>query len=87
LRSALDLRNRVRQTFPGTVVKLGFIRNDTPYRIRLEIGQLQFDSLQESFTQPAVQYPRRLSEDSLHSEIEYLKKALNRLEKQLIDRK
>jgi serine protease DegQ len=87
LRSALDLRNRVRQTFPGTVVKLGFIRNNTPYRVRLEIGKLQFDSLQAFFAQPAAQYPHRMSEDSLRIEIESLKRALHRLEKQLIDRK
>ncbi len=87
LRSALDLRNRVRQTFPGTMIELGFIRNATPYRVRLEIGQLQSDSLQTSFTQPAVQYPRLDSEDSLRNEIESLKGALRRLEEQLRDRK
>ncbi len=87
LRSALDLRNRVRQTFPGTVVKLGFIRNDTPYRVRVKIGKLQFDPSQAFFDQPPTQFPLRLSEDSLRSEIESLKRALRRLEKQLIDRK
>lgn len=87
LRSALDLRNRVRQTFPGTVVKLGFIRNDTPYRVRVEIGKLLFDSSQAFLAQPAALYPHCLSEDSLRIEIESLKRALRRLEKQLIDRK
>ena len=86
LRSALDLRNRVRRTFPGTVVQLGFIRNDTPYRVRLEIGQRRFDSSQAFFAPPAGQGPGRLSEDSLRSEIESLKKALRRLERQLRDR-
>jgi S1-C subfamily serine protease len=87
LRSALDLRNRVRQTFPGTVVKLGFIRNDSPYRVHVEIGKLLFDSSQAYLAQPAAEYPHYLLQDSLRIEIESLKKALHQLEKQLIHRK
>ncbi len=83
LRSALDLRNEIRQTSPGSVVELGLIRGNTPYRVRFKIGQLPFDSFQEISAQPSVQIPDRMSQDSLRSEIESLKRRLRQLEERL----
>jgi len=83
LRSALDLRNKVRQTPPGAVIELGFVRNNTPNRVRLKIGQLPLDPSQELLVQPAEQFPYRPSKDSLLREIESLKTTLLRLERQL----
>ncbi len=83
LTSALDLRNQVRQTFPGTEVRLTFIRQNAIHGTRLVIGELQADVQHEYFAPPRLREAQRSVADSLRQQIEILKTRLLQMEKQL----
>ncbi|MEW5995860.1 MAG: PDZ domain-containing protein, partial [Candidatus Zixiibacteriota bacterium] len=83
LRSALDLRNRVRQSYPGTIVELGFVRLNSLFRTFMKIGELRSDAEHRSFVQPTREPTRQTMADSIRSEIKLLKTRLHRLEQQL----
>ncbi|MFH1372643.1 MAG: S1C family serine protease [bacterium] len=83
LRSALDLRNRVRQAYPGTVIELQVLRNETPFGVRLKIGSQPVDSMPDRVASLLSDETELLSDDSLRRELESLQRALRRLELQL----
>lgn len=83
LGSSLDLKNKVRQTPPGTVIELEFIRHNTPYHARLEVGQLQLTSPEEFLVKSHPGSRHSMSADSLLDEIKTLKRALFHLEQRL----
>ncbi len=83
LRSALDLRNRVRQALPGTVVDLRVLRNETPFSVRLKIGSQPVNSVPDQLAPLLPGETELLSDDSLRRELESLQRALRRLELQL----
>ncbi len=83
LGSSLELKIKVRQISPGTVVELGFIRHNTPYQARLEVGQLLLTAPREFFVEPASPSQGDISIDSLVDEIRVLKRAIFHLERRL----
>lgn len=81
--SAEALQTSVRQYRPGTVINIGFIRNNTPYVSPLQIGRLRqatFDTFQGMDKLQSFQHK---SPNSLQKEIDKLKKSLRALEKRL----
>jgi len=79
LMSAAELRRSVRRFLPGSVIDLGFIRNNIPYIAPLQIGKVEFFT-GSSFQDISGKSSANLNTDSLLNEIEILKKTLNELE-------
>jgi len=81
--SALELINLVRSSSPGSVVELGFIRNNRPYLARLVVGKRELTTAGDfSAGQPAADGPPP-SRDSLYREVDRLKRTLRALEHQI----
>ena len=83
LRSALELRNRVRQAYPGTIIELQVLRSEKPFGIRLKIGSQPVVSMPDRMAPLLPDETELLSDDSLRRELESLRRALRRLELQL----
>jgi ubiquinone biosynthesis protein UbiJ len=83
LASSLDLKNKVRQTSPGTIIELQFIRQNIAYHARVEVGKLQVASPQELLAESNRRAPGAMSTDSLLNEVRSLKRAIYYLEKRL----
>ncbi|HWR83642.1 MAG TPA: S1C family serine protease [Candidatus Deferrimicrobium sp.] len=86
LQSVIDLRNRVRQTNPGTVIEVSFLRDNARYRLPVTVGQLQPNQTAESaahLNEFGMRAPADRRDDSLRGEIASLKKLLFQLERQL----
>ncbi len=78
-----DLKSKVRQTLPGTVIELAFIRHNRPYYAHAEVGHLQLASHEELFGDSFTPLQEDMSKDSILNEIKRLKKALFHLEQRL----
>ncbi len=84
IRSAMDLRNFVRQSKPGSLIEVGFLRNQTPYVVPIQVGQMKLTP-SDSFQAPGESdnTSNSISRDSLLTEITQLKQMLQRLEQRL----
>ncbi|MEW6049965.1 MAG: S1C family serine protease [Candidatus Zixiibacteriota bacterium] len=78
--SAAELAQWVKQTRPGSLVSLEFIRNNTYADIQLQIGRKTLNASQTEFGSTMFDEPSAPSPDSLTRLIEYLKQEVSRLE-------
>jgi S1-C subfamily serine protease len=83
LSSSLELKNQVRQIPPETVIELGFIRYNRPYRAGIKVGRLELTAPEEASLESNPLTPRSVSADSLLNEINALKRSIFLLEKRL----
>lgn len=83
LSSSIKLRNQVRQIPPETIIELGFIRYNRPYRAIVKVGQLELTAPEEAFFESNLLTPRSISADSLLNEINSLKRTIFLLKRHL----
>ncbi len=81
--SALQLANMIKQSTPGTIVELGFMRQSRSYFVPVKIGQAQIRSFSSSLTVSFEQYESIDVTDSLLREIESLRETIESLEQRL----
>jgi serine protease Do len=80
--SAVELSRYVRQTSPGTTVGLQFVRRNSFFDIRLQVGQKQY-ALPVEFSETEQFEDGAPSPDSLTRILNYLKQEVSRLELRL----
>ncbi len=84
IQSALDMREMVRSSRPGTLMDISFIRDNSPYTTRLEVGQAQPTRFSSPFWESSDPGETdAVSADSLAREIESLKRTLQSLEQRV----
>lgn len=81
--AAVDLMHFVRQAVPGTRVRFGLIRGDTPHTLQVEIGRMRLTPFEGAFAGPSDGALRGSLEDSLRHQLRLLKKEIQRLESRL----
>jgi C-terminal processing protease CtpA/Prc len=86
--SAVDFLYRVRKSQPGSIVRLGLVRQNQMLFTEIEVGlrpNVSSDLQLDGFLQRAEMSPT--DDQSLYEEFQALKKAMERLEKRLDERK
>lgn len=80
--SAADLSRHVRQTKPGSNVGFQFVRRNTYFDIRMQVGRKQYARAM-SFSETEQFEDTAISPDSVTKVLNYLKQEISRLERRL----
>jgi len=81
--SALELIGQVRNSRPGSVMELDFVRNNLPYRARLTVGRRELSSMGDLGYGRSTPDSTLGDRDSLLQEVQRLKRSLQAVEQQL----